>query len=79
MAQIAFIIGSVRHDRQGIKVARWMEEKLIARGRSVYFIDRLELNLPLFDRMYKEMENPSSKLRDLRTKLKYRRIFGGNP
>jgi NAD(P)H-dependent FMN reductase len=76
---VALFIGSVRRDRQGIKVARWMEEKLIARGHSVYFIDPLELNLPLFDRMYKEMENPSSKLRDLQNKLKCRRIFGGNP
>jgi NAD(P)H-dependent FMN reductase len=70
MAQIALFIGTVRRDRQGIKVARWMEEKLIARGHSVYFIDPLELNLPLFDRMYKEMENPSSKLRDLQNKIK---------
>jgi NAD(P)H-dependent FMN reductase len=70
MAQIALFIGSVRRDRQGIKVARWMEEKLIARGHTVYFIDPLELNLPLLDRMYKEMENPSSKLRDLQNKIK---------
>lgn len=52
---------------------------MIARGHSVYFIDPLELNLPLFDRMYKEMENQSSKLEAFRTKLKCRRIFGGNP
>ena len=70
MSQIALLIGSVRRDRQGIKVARWMEEKLIARGHTVYFIDPLELNLPLLDRMYKEMENPSSNLRDLRNKIK---------
>jgi NAD(P)H-dependent FMN reductase len=70
MAQIALFIGSVRSDRQGIKVARWMEEKLIARGHTVYIIDPLELNLPLLDRMYKEMENPSSKLRDLQNKIK---------
>ena len=59
MAQIALFVGSVRRDRQGIKVARWME-KLTARGHAVYFIDPLELNLPLLDRMYKEMENPPS-------------------
>ena len=70
MAQIALFIGSVRRDRQGIKVARWIEEKLIARGHTVYFTDPLELNLPLLDRMYKEMENPSSKLRDLQNKIK---------
>ena len=52
MAQIALFVGSVRHDRQGIKVACWIEEKLIARGHIVYSIDPLELNLPLLDRMY---------------------------
>jgi hypothetical protein len=45
-------------------------EVVIARGHTVYFIDPLELNLPLLDRMYKEMENPSSKLRDLQNKIK---------
>ena len=70
MAQIALFIGSIRRDRQGIKIARWMEEKLIARRHTVNFIDPLELNLPLLDRMYKKMENPSSKLRDLQNKIK---------
>jgi NAD(P)H-dependent FMN reductase len=70
MAQIALFVGSVRRDRQGIKVARWMQEKLTARGHTVYFIDPLELNLPLLDRMYKEIENPPGKLRDLQNKIK---------
>ena len=70
MAKIALIVGSVRRDRQGIKVARWLEEKLKKRNHTVFFIDPLELNLPLLDRMYKEMENPSEKLKDLRNKIK---------
>ena len=70
MVKIALIVGSVRRDRQGIKVARWMEEKLKNRNHVVFFIDPLELNLPLLDRMYKEMESPSEKLRDLRDKIK---------
>jgi len=70
MAQITLFVGSVRCDRQGIKVARWIEEKLIARGHIVYFIDPLELNLPLLDRMYKEMDDLSSMLRDLQNKIK---------
>jgi NAD(P)H-dependent FMN reductase len=70
MAQVALFVGSVRRDRQGIKVAHWMEENLTARGHTVYFIDPLELNLPLLDRMYKEMENPPSVLRDLQNKIK---------
>ncbi len=70
MAKIALLVGSVRRDRQGIKVARWIEEKLKNRNHVVFFIDPLELNLPLLDRMYKETENPSEKLRDLRNKIK---------
>ena len=70
MAKIALIVGSVRRDRQGIRVAHWIEEKLENRNHIVFFIDPLELNLPLLDRMYKEMDNPSEKLKDLRNKIK---------
>ena len=58
MAKVALIVGSVRRDRQGIRVARWIKEKLENRKHIVFFIDPLELNLPLLDRRYKEMENP---------------------
>jgi NAD(P)H-dependent FMN reductase len=70
MAKIALFVGSVRRDRQGIKVTRWIEERLKSRNHVVFFIDPLELNLPLLDRMYKETVNPSEKLRDLRNKIK---------
>jgi len=70
MAQNALFVGTVRSDRQGIKVAHWMEGKLLARGHIVYFIDPLELNLPLLDRMYKEMDNPPSMLKDLQNKIR---------
>jgi NAD(P)H-dependent FMN reductase len=70
MAKIALVVGSVRRDRQGIKVARWMEEQLKNRNHIVFFIDPMELNLPLLDRMYKEMSNPPEKLRDLYNKVK---------
>lgn len=69
MAKIALIVGSVRRDRQGIKVARWMEEKLKSRNHTVFFIDPLKLELPLLDRMYKEMEDPSEQMKDLRSKI----------
>ena len=70
MAKIALIVGSVRRNRQGIKVARWMEKKLLGRNHTVFLIDPLELDLPLLDRMYKEMVDPPQKLKDLRTKIK---------
>src|ERR671922_944087 len=69
MAKIALIVGSVRRDRQGIKVARWMEEKLKNRNHTVFFIDPLELDLPLLDRMYKEMTDPSEKMKSFRNEI----------
>src|SRR5512133_1669517 len=70
MAKIALIVGSVRYNRHGIKVARWMQEKLKGRNHTVFFIDPIEINLPLLDRMYKEMTNPSEMLRELHEKIK---------
>lgn len=70
MAKIAVIVGSVRKDRQGIKVARWVEKMLKNRNHKVFFIDPMELNLPLLDRMYKEMENPDDKIKNLRNNIK---------
>ncbi|HEV2877096.1 MAG TPA: NAD(P)H-dependent oxidoreductase [Nitrososphaeraceae archaeon] len=69
MAKIALIVGSVRRERQGIKVARWMEEKLKSRNHTVFFIDPLELNLPLLDKMYKEMTDPSEKMKSFQSKI----------
>ena len=69
MAKIAVIVGSVRSERQGIKVARWIEKNLANRNHEVFFIDPLELNLPLLDQMYKEMSHPSEKLRFLRNQI----------
>jgi NAD(P)H-dependent FMN reductase len=69
LAHIAVFVGSVRRDRRGIKVARWIERKIQERNHKVYFIDPMELDLPLLDRMYKEMDNPSEKLVELRNKI----------
>jgi NAD(P)H-dependent FMN reductase len=59
MTKIALIVGSVRRDRRGIRVTRWLEQKLQIRDHITHFIDPLELNLPILDRMYKEMKVPS--------------------
>ena len=56
MANIAVLVGSVRRDRKGIIVARWVEKKLQERNHKVYFIDPMDLDLPLLDRRYKEMD-----------------------
>ncbi|HEX2311406.1 MAG TPA: NADPH-dependent FMN reductase [Vicinamibacterales bacterium] len=52
--KIILFYGSVRRDRQGIRAARFVERSLRARGHEVSFVDALELQLPLLDRMYKE-------------------------
>jgi NAD(P)H-dependent FMN reductase len=46
-----------------------MEDKLKNRNHTVFFIDPLELNLPLLDRMYKEMVDPSEKMKSLQSKI----------
>src|SRR5215203_3926226 len=46
-----------------------MEEKLKERGHIVYFIDPLGLDLPLLDKMYKEILNPSPKLIELKNQI----------
>jgi len=51
---ISLIYGSVRSDRQGIQVAKFLEEKLKERDINVHLIDPLEYELPLLDKMYKE-------------------------
>lgn len=48
------ILGSVRRDRQGIKAARYIIDKLAARGHEPVLVDPCEKVLPLLDRMYKE-------------------------
>ena len=52
----AVVYGSVRSARQGIKAARFIVNKLEARGHDVVFVDAMERQLPLLDRMYKEYD-----------------------
>ena len=70
MPKIVVIVGSVRRDRNGIKVAKWIEEKLKERNHDVFLVDPIALNLPLLDRMYKEMESPPEKLQTLQKIIK---------
>ena len=70
MAKIVIIVGSVRRDRNGINVARWFEKKLKDRNHEVFFVDPMELDLPMLDRMYKEMNDPPEKLRNLQSIIK---------
>lgn len=58
--KISLIYGSVRGNRQGIKAARYLEKKLRERAIKVHFIDPLDFDLPLLDKMYKEYEHGSA-------------------
>jgi len=48
------ILGSVRRNRQGIKAARYIIDKIAARGDEPILVDPCKTKLPLLDRMYKE-------------------------
>ena len=54
--RIAVIYGSVRTQRQGIKAARFIVNKLKERNHEVTLIDPLEFKLPLLDKRYWEFE-----------------------
>jgi NAD(P)H-dependent FMN reductase len=51
---LAVLLGSVRRDRMGIRAARFAMRTLEERGHEATFVDPMELQLPLLDRMYKE-------------------------
>ena len=51
---IPVLLGSVRHERQGVKAARYMMGLLEQRGHKPVLVDPLEKQLPMLDRMYKE-------------------------
>ncbi len=50
----AVLLGSVRHERMGLRAARMVMAALSARGHAATLVDPLVLQLPLLDRMYKE-------------------------
>ena len=70
MAKIVVIVGSVRSERNGIKVAKWVVSKLEAQGHTVSLVDPVELDLSLLDKMYKEMESHPEKLQKLQKIIK---------
>jgi NAD(P)H-dependent FMN reductase len=52
--RILVFYGSYRSDRMGIRLARFIVERLRRRGDDVELIDAKAINLPMLDRMYKE-------------------------
>jgi NAD(P)H-dependent FMN reductase len=54
MLTIPILLGSVRQDRLALRVGRFIQRALQARGHHAELVDPMELQLPLLDRMYKE-------------------------
>ncbi len=67
---IAVLQGSVRTDRMGDRVSRWVVSQLTARGHETVLVDAGTLQLPLLDLMWKEIKvKPEPKDRALHDKL----------
>ena len=62
---IAIILGSVRQDRNGDRVGKWVAKKVQERGHDTVLVDPMQLDLPILDRMYKEMKTPEPKFQEL--------------
>ena len=57
---IAVLQGSVRSDRMGDRVAKWVISELSRRGHQPVLVDAAQLQLPVLDRMWKELKDDSS-------------------
>lgn len=65
--KVAVIYGSNRTERQGIKAAKFISNKLKERGLDVDFVDTLVYSLPFLDKMHKEY--PQGKAPEIMEKL----------
>jgi NAD(P)H-dependent FMN reductase len=75
---VAVLQGSVRTDRLGDRVAKWVVAELEKRGHEAVLVDAAQLKLPLLDRMWKEIKDTDSKLREKLAPLAelYERVDG---
>jgi NAD(P)H-dependent FMN reductase len=67
---VAVLLGSVRSERLGDRAAKWAIAQLRARGHEAALVDAAALELPLLDKMWKEIKkNPPAKDAKLHAKL----------
>jgi len=67
-AKILLFFGSVREQRSGFRVAKWIESGLTSRGHTVHIIDPLEhVELLVIKRMFKSEKNPSEEFKKLQS------------
>ena len=56
---VAVLQGSVRSERMGDRAAKWVMAQLAARGHEAVLVDAVALQLPLLDKMWKELKRGS--------------------
>jgi NAD(P)H-dependent FMN reductase len=54
---VAVLVGSMRSDRMGDRAAKWAMAQLEKRGHEAVRVDAKDLELPLLDRMWKEIKD----------------------
>jgi NAD(P)H-dependent FMN reductase len=54
---IPVLLGSVRSERMGDRAAKWVLAQLQARGHEAVLVDAAALNLPILDKMWKEIKH----------------------
>lgn len=52
---VAVLLGSVRSERMGGRAAKWAVAQLEKRGHEAVLVDAAELQLPMLDKMWKEI------------------------
>lgn len=68
---VAVLLGSVRSERMGLRAAKWVIAELAKRGHEAVLVDPAELDLPLLDKMWKEIKgNDAAEHAALKEKLK---------
>jgi NAD(P)H-dependent FMN reductase len=67
---IAILQGSVRSERMGDRAAKWVRAQLAARDHDAVIVDAAALDLPLLDKMWKEIkQDPLQQYQGLHKKL----------
>ncbi len=67
---VAVLQGSTRSERMGDRAAKWVMAQLKARGHEAHLVDAAALDLPLLDKMWKQVKGSDDPAdRELQAKL----------
>ena len=58
---VAVLLGSVRSERMAARAAKWVSAELVKRGHEAVVVDPAESDLPLLDKMWKEIKDSDAK------------------